>query len=184
VHSENSCRHSQEDRCLPEALSLERKRCELKKKSALTAWSMITQPKSNGGLGVVRLETHNKALLLKFLHKFFNNHDLPWVNLVWNNYYRTYRLPRCSSIGSFDGKVCLVLSKISRDWQPQPLAMEELFFSGEICGIRAFRLSNIRNYFPLLATTNSLSKKLSKKIIFLRFFSFRCLCRPMNCILN
>jgi hypothetical protein len=38
---------------------------------------MITQPKSNGGLRVVRLETHNKALLLKFLHKFFNNYDLP-----------------------------------------------------------------------------------------------------------
>jgi hypothetical protein len=50
---------------------------------------------------VVRLETHNKALLLKFLHKFFNNHDIPWVNLVWSNYYRTDRLPNCSKIGSF-----------------------------------------------------------------------------------
>jgi hypothetical protein len=50
---------------------------------------------------VVRLETHNKALLLKFLHKFFNNHDIPWVNLVWSNYYRTARMPGCSKIGSF-----------------------------------------------------------------------------------
>jgi hypothetical protein len=33
--------------------------------------------KEQRGLGVVRLETHNKALLLKFLHKLFNNHDLP-----------------------------------------------------------------------------------------------------------
>jgi hypothetical protein len=46
-------------------------------RSALAAWSMITQPKRNGGLGMVRLETQNKALLLKFVHKFFNNHDLP-----------------------------------------------------------------------------------------------------------
>jgi hypothetical protein len=34
VHAENSCRHSQEDRCLPETLSLERKRCELNKTSS------------------------------------------------------------------------------------------------------------------------------------------------------
>jgi hypothetical protein len=61
------------------------------------------------GLGVVRLETHNKALLLKFLHKFFNNHDIPWVNLVWNNYYRAGRLPSCSKIGSFWWKSLLSL---------------------------------------------------------------------------
>jgi hypothetical protein len=78
-------------------------------RSALAAWCMITQPKSNGGLGVVRLETHNKALLLKFVHKFFNNHDLPWVNLVWNNYYRTDRLPSCSRIGFFWWKSLLSL---------------------------------------------------------------------------
>jgi hypothetical protein len=33
------------------------------KKTPLAAWNMITQPKNNGSLGVVRLETHNKALL-------------------------------------------------------------------------------------------------------------------------
>jgi hypothetical protein len=58
---------------------------------------------------VVRLETHNKALLLKFLHKFFNNHDIPWVNLVWNIYYRTDRLPNCSKIGFFWWKSLLSL---------------------------------------------------------------------------
>jgi hypothetical protein len=57
--------------------------------------------KKQRGLGVVRLETHNKALLLKYLHKFFNNYDLPWVNLIWNNYYRSDRLPSCLRIGSF-----------------------------------------------------------------------------------
>ena len=50
---------------------------------------------------MVRIETQNKALLLKFLHKFFNSHDIPWVNLVWSNYYRTTRMPGCSKIGSF-----------------------------------------------------------------------------------
>jgi hypothetical protein len=57
--------------------------------------------KKQQGLGVVRLETHNKTLLLKYLHKFFNNYDLPWVNLICNNYYRSDRLPSCSRIGSF-----------------------------------------------------------------------------------
>jgi hypothetical protein len=34
---------------------------------------MVCLPKSEGGLGVLQLETHNDALLLKNLHKFFNN---------------------------------------------------------------------------------------------------------------
>jgi hypothetical protein len=54
---------------------------------------MITKPKLNGGLGVLKLETQNEALLLKYLHKFCNNHDLPWVSLIWNNYYMTGRIP-------------------------------------------------------------------------------------------
>jgi hypothetical protein len=24
---------------------------------------------------------------MKNLHKFFNSHDLPWVNLIWTKYY-------------------------------------------------------------------------------------------------
>ena len=43
---------------------------------------MITKPKCNGGLGVLKLETQNEALLLKYLHKFYNNHDLPWVSII------------------------------------------------------------------------------------------------------
>jgi hypothetical protein len=34
---------------------------------------MVCLPKSEGGLGVLQLETHNDALLLKNFHKFFNN---------------------------------------------------------------------------------------------------------------
>ena len=30
-----------------------------------------------GGLGFMDIETHNKALLIKFLHKFFNKQGLP-----------------------------------------------------------------------------------------------------------
>jgi hypothetical protein len=71
------------------------------KKPPLAAWNMITKPKDSGGLGVIKLETQNEALLLKYLHKFYNNHDLPWVNIIWNNYCRTGRLPGHRRIGSF-----------------------------------------------------------------------------------
>jgi hypothetical protein len=33
-------------------------------------------------LGVIKLETQNEALLLKYLHKFYNNHNLPWINII------------------------------------------------------------------------------------------------------
>lgn len=71
------------------------------KKPPLIAWASVTQIKVNGGLGVLRLETQNETLLIKFLHKFFNNNDLPWVNLVWNNYYSSRGLPGHRNIGSF-----------------------------------------------------------------------------------
>jgi hypothetical protein len=41
------------------------------------AWDLVCLPKSEGGLGVLHLETHNEALLLKNLHKFFNSLDIP-----------------------------------------------------------------------------------------------------------
>jgi hypothetical protein len=34
-------------------------------KCALIAWENILRPKNQGGLGVLNLETHNRALLLK-----------------------------------------------------------------------------------------------------------------------
>jgi hypothetical protein len=35
----------------------------------------------------------NEALLLKNLHKFFNKADLPWVQLLWNQYYSNGKVP-------------------------------------------------------------------------------------------
>jgi hypothetical protein len=71
------------------------------KKPPLIAWNAVTQRKVNGGLGVLRLETQNEALLIKFLHKFFNRSDLPWVHLIWNKYYLPRGLPGHRNIGSF-----------------------------------------------------------------------------------
>ena len=57
------------------------------KSNSLAAWDMVCRPKKNGGLGVVNLKIQNDALLLKFLHKFYNRHDIPWVHLIWDSYY-------------------------------------------------------------------------------------------------
>ncbi|CAO2177232.1 unnamed protein product [Urochloa humidicola] len=71
------------------------------KKPSKAAWPTVCLPKSQGGLGVLNLEEHNNALLMKFLHKFFTKADIPWVKLVWDNYYKNGRLPGQFKKGSF-----------------------------------------------------------------------------------
>jgi hypothetical protein len=61
---------------------------------------MVCLPKEEGGLGVIDLRVQNEALL-KNLHKFFKKEDLPWVHLVWDNYYRNGKLPSTTKKGSF-----------------------------------------------------------------------------------
>ena len=65
---------------------------------------MVCLPKMEGGLGIINLKTHNEGLLMKFLHKFFNKMDIPWVHLVWNNYYANGQLPGQQKKRSFSWK--------------------------------------------------------------------------------
>jgi hypothetical protein len=53
-----------------------------RKGTCLVAWDKDCRPKGQGSLGIINLRTHNTALLLKYLHKFYNHHDLPWVHLT------------------------------------------------------------------------------------------------------
>jgi hypothetical protein len=57
-------------------------------KQSLAAWEMICKPKLKGGLGIVNFQKQNAALLLKFLDKFYNKRDTPWVQLVWFAHYQ------------------------------------------------------------------------------------------------
>jgi hypothetical protein len=57
------------------------------KVNSLAAWDMVCKPKNKGGLGIINLQIQNNALLLKQLHKFYNNEDIPWVHLVRDAYY-------------------------------------------------------------------------------------------------
>lgn len=59
-----------------------------RKGTCLVSWKKACTTKEQGGLGIVTLRAHNNSLLLKFLHKFYNNHELPWVQLTWQRLYR------------------------------------------------------------------------------------------------
>jgi hypothetical protein len=56
-------------------------------KQSLAAWDMVCKPKKYGGLGIIDFQKQNVALLLKFLDKFYNNRDIPWVKLIWHASY-------------------------------------------------------------------------------------------------
>jgi hypothetical protein len=71
------------------------------RKPSKVAWPCVCLPKKEGGLGVLNLHTHNDSLLMKFLHKFYSKVDIPWVHLVWDNYYASGKLPGQRSKGSF-----------------------------------------------------------------------------------
>jgi hypothetical protein len=82
----------------------------------LASWEMICRPKDQGGLGVLDLRIQNKALLIKNLHKFYNQKDIPWVKLIWQAYYNNGQLPHFgNSKGSFWWKDCLSFMKDYRD---------------------------------------------------------------------
>jgi len=52
------------------------------KKPAKAAWPLVCLPKDSVGLGALNLYIQNVSLLLKQLHKFYNNLDIPWVQLI------------------------------------------------------------------------------------------------------
>jgi hypothetical protein len=75
--------------------------------NAKAAWTLVTKHKTEGGLGVLDLQTQNEALLLKNLYKFFNRCDIPWVQLVWEKYYSNGRLPNHTKKDPFGGNMSL-----------------------------------------------------------------------------
>jgi hypothetical protein len=105
------------------------------KKPPLAAWSLVTKPKSEGGLGVLNISTQNDALLLKYLHKFFNQQSQPWVSLIWNNHYRNYGLPDQRPKGSFWWRSVLKLLVTLKGLANSKAARGNPFSYGKISGM-------------------------------------------------
>ena len=67
-----------------EVIDRSRRHCLWRKKdkdkvNSLAAWGMVCLPKNKGGLGIRNLKLQNAAILLKHLHKFYNDDNTPWV---------------------------------------------------------------------------------------------------------
>jgi hypothetical protein len=78
-------------------------------KPSLAAWEMVCKPNKYGGLGIVDFQKQNAALLIKYLDKFYNHRELPWVNLLWTEHYHD-KIPHASDLcGSFWWKDVLKL---------------------------------------------------------------------------
>lgn len=85
---------------------------------AKAAWPLVCIPKEEGGLGILNLQTHNEALLLKHLSKFFSRENLPWVELIWDKHYRNGKLPSSKKPkGSFWWRDILKLLDKFKGWQ-------------------------------------------------------------------
>lgn len=64
-----------------------------RKGSCLAAWNYAYKAKENGDLGIIDLKAQNSALLLKYLDKFYNHVDTPWVRLTWDKFYKNNHIP-------------------------------------------------------------------------------------------
>ena len=63
----------------------------------------IMQAQRWRGLGIIDMKNQNTTLLMKFLDKFYNHPDIPWVKLTWSKLYQNTNIPphERSPTGSF-----------------------------------------------------------------------------------
>lgn len=56
-----------------------------KRGTCLAACDLACRPKEERGPGIINMKNQNIAFLMKFLDKFYNHADIPWVKLTWQN---------------------------------------------------------------------------------------------------
>lgn len=64
-----------------------------RKGTCLAAWEPACRAKDVGGLGIIDIKNQNSTLLLKFLDKFYNHANIPWVKLTWSKLYQNANTP-------------------------------------------------------------------------------------------
>jgi hypothetical protein len=131
------------------------------KKPSKAAWHMVCLPKNEGGLGVIDLSVQNDALLTKNLDKFFNKTNIPWVQLIWNNYYDSGKLPGYIKRGSF--------------WWRDIIQLLTQYIFGEDVSQNGSFLSCI----PSQSARTLLSRRQQQLKIWMSFFIFQSPKRPL-----
>jgi hypothetical protein len=58
---------------------------ESKRKNRLVKWDILCQPKDQGGLGILELNTMNIAVLSKWIYKLLTSNGM-WQQLLCNKY--------------------------------------------------------------------------------------------------
>jgi hypothetical protein len=58
-----------------------------KKKYGLSKWSILCQPKDQGGLGIMNIVIQNQCLLSKWLYKLINEKGM-WQDVLRNKYMK------------------------------------------------------------------------------------------------
>jgi hypothetical protein len=105
---------------------------------SLASWQMVCRPKKKGGLGILNLKLQNEALLLKYLHKFYNKIDTSWVHLLWNTYYQG-RIPHAMDpVGSFWWKDICKLMPVFRGFAVSSVNNGAMTLFGKILGLMEF----------------------------------------------
>ena len=79
--------------------------------TCLAAWEIACKPTNQGGLGIIDIKSQNSALLMKFLDKFYNEAEIPWVSMTWSKFYSNSQTPphARSPIGFFWWKYIMTL---------------------------------------------------------------------------
>ena len=80
--------------------------------TCLAAWEPMCRKKEEGGLGIINIYNQNVAFLMKFLDKFYNHANIPWVNLTWNKLYHSSNIPpmQKTPLAPFGGRTLLNFS--------------------------------------------------------------------------
>lgn len=135
------------------------------KKPSKAAWQLVCTSKEHGGLGVLNLQTQNESLLLKNLHKFYNQVNIPWVQLLWACYYSTGTLPMANTRkGSFWWSDSLKLLDQFKGMASVWVNSGTSAFSGWIFGIIICSPISFHIYSPLSRIRSLLCHKLPKHL--------------------
>ena len=149
------------------------------KKPPKAAWKLVCNSKENGGLGVHDLQIQNESLLLKYLHKFFNKYDIPWVQLIWNSHYNNETIPVNNRNGSFWWRDVFKLLDSFKGMASVTIGDGSIFLFGQMFGMVFISMFSGLICFPLLKMLILLYKIFWMLMINLSFFLSLYPLKPM-----